>query len=266
MTLPSMTAPHQLAALALALLLPTAVSAQEGTVNYAVTTQVEIELPPELAHMQDQVPTENISELVLLFNETEALTMTPPSEDEDNVPDPSTTLESGGVQMVFRIGGANNEDQTYVNLATGEITEKREFLGRTFRIQSDASPLAWRLTGEQSEFLGYPCQKAVAERDSTTYEAWFTSQIPVSAGPEQYGGLPGLILVLTAGDRTFEATSVSLEPLAEDAIEAPSGGREVTSEEFEEIVEERMRDMEETTLSTDSGDGTRRMRVIRRGN
>ncbi len=250
----------------LALLLPAVAAAQQGTVNYTVTTQIEIELPPELAHMQGQIPTENTSERVLLFNETEALTMAPPSEEEDNVPDPSTTMESGGIQMVFRMGGSDNDNQTYVNLDTGEVTEQRDFLGRTFRIQGDASPLAWRLTGEQSEFLGYPCQKAIADGDSTTYEAWFTSQIPVSAGPEQYGGLPGLILVLTAGNRTFEATSVSLEPLAEDAIEAPSGGREVTNEEFAEIMEERMRDMEASSLSTGSDGNTRSFRITRRAN
>lgn len=258
---------HQLAALAL-FLLPGVAAAQEGTVSYTVTTTVEIELPPELAHMQDQIPTENTSERVLLFNETEALTMNPPSEEsEDNVPDPSTAMESGGVNVVIRTRGASNEDQTYVNLETGEVIEKQNFLGRTFRITGDASPLAWRLTGEQSEFLGYAAQKAVATRDSTTYEAWFTPQIPVSVGPEQYGGLPGLILVLTAGNRTFEATSVDLSPLAEGAIAEPTDGREVTSEEFAEIVEERMRDMETSTFTTESGaTGTRSFRVIRRGN
>jgi len=249
----------------LAFLLPTVAVAQQGTVNYTVTTKMEIELPPELAHMQDQIPSESTSERVLLFNETEALTMSPPSEEGDDVPDPSAAMASGGnVNVFIRTRGSNSDDQTYVNLDTGEVIEKQDFLGRTFRINGEMAPLAWRLTGEQSEFLGYASQKAVAERDSTTYEAWFTSQIPISAGPEQYGGLPGLILVLTNGQQTFEATSINLDPLPEGAIEMPSDGREVTSEEFAEIVEERMRDMDESTFSTDSGNGTRSFRVIRR--
>ncbi|MEO0557491.1 MAG: GLPGLI family protein [Bacteroidota bacterium] len=250
----------------LAAFLPAAAAAQQGTVNYTVTSKLEVELPPEFAHMQDQMPSETTAERILLFNEMATLTVSPPSE-EDSVTDPSEMMESGGQQIVVRVRGTEGDDQTYVNLETGEVIEKREFLGRTFRIQDEATPLAWRLTGEQSEFLGYASQKAVAEQDSTTYEAWFTSEIPVSAGPESYGGLPGLILVLTVGNRTFEATSVDLNPLAEDAIAAPSDGREVTSEEFAEIVEERMRDMETSTFTTESGaTGTRSFRVIRRGN
>lgn len=262
-----MTLPRLRQLLVLAALLPVAAVAQQGTVLYTVTTELEVELPPELAHMQDQVPNQTTSERMLLFNGAEALTLNPPSdESEDTVPDPSFHAESGGAQVVVRFRGSNADDQTYVNLETGEVIEKQDFLGRTFRVTGSASPMAWRLTGEQSEFLGYPCQKAVAESESGTYEAWYTSQIPVSAGPEQYGGLPGLILVLTAGNRTFEATSVDLSPLAEGAIQKPNEGREVTSEEFAEIVEERMRDMESSTMTTSSDGTTRSLRIIRRGN
>ncbi|GAB5536927.1 MAG: hypothetical protein Rubg2KO_31760 [Rubricoccaceae bacterium] len=258
----------QLAALAL-FLLPVAAVAQQGTVNYTVTTKVEVELPPELAHMQDQIPSESTSERVLFFNESETLTTNPPSEEDDNVPDPSAMASDNNVNVVIRTRGSSSEDETYVNLDTGQVVQKRDLLGRTFRINGEMSSLSWRLTGEQSEFLGYASQKAVAERDSTTYEAWFTSQIPISAGPEQYGGLPGLILVLTDGRQTFEATSVSLEPLAEGTIEPPSDGREVTGEEFTALLEERMRDLEESsgTFSSSGGaSGTRSFRVIRRGN
>ncbi len=127
----------------------------------------------------------------------------------------------------------------------GTSVERRDFLGRTFLIEGEREPLPWRLTDEQAEFLGYPCMKATLQRDSSTVEAWFTPQIPVSAGPEQYGGLPGLILVLSENDgrRTFVATEVSLDGLGEDTIEAPTEGRRVTQEEFDRIVAEKMEEM-----------------------
>ena len=33
--------------------------------------------------------------------------------------------------------------------------------------------------------------------------AWFTPEIPVSTGPAMYGGLPGLILEISDGNRTM---------------------------------------------------------------
>ena len=94
-------------------------------------------------------------------------------------------------------------------------------------------PLPWRLTAERSTFLGYDCQKAVATQDSTTYEAWFTTQILASVGPEHYGGLPGAILVLTRdeGQKTYVATAVSLEPVDPQMIAPPTQGQRVTQEE-----------------------------------
>lgn len=259
-----MTPVRFLLTVVLGLLLLPAASAQEGRVLYTVTTEIEVELPPEVAHLQDQVPSQARSERLLLFTEAEALTMNPPSED-DRVPDPSA-MTDGGNPVVVRMLGADSDDQTYVDLGTGEVIERRDVLGRTFRIVGEVRPLAWRLTGEQSTFLGYTCQRAVAERDSTRYEAWFTSEIPVAAGPEQFGGLPGLILVLTAGDRTFEATSVDLSPLEAGVVQKPTGGREVTSQELAAIVEERIEDMNTSTMTTDPDGSSRSFRIIRRSN
>ena len=166
------------------------------------------------------------------------------------------SFEAGGSRMVFQSGG---EDVLYVDHQAGTSLHKFDFLGRTFLIEDEPDPPAWRLTDEQAEFLGYPCFKAVLQRDSTTVEAWFTPQITVSAGPQRYGGLPGLILVVSEDDGrlTYVATDVSLAPLASGAITAPTGGRRVTRDEYARIVEEKMRELEMES-------GGRRGLIIRR--
>ena len=222
-----------------ALLVPAVAAAQSGTVHYRVTTQIDIQLPPEMEHMRDQIPTEQTQEKELVFSAAAALTRNAPEEEaEAELPDPD------GDRVFFRFGGREADEQTFVDLEAGTSTETRDFFGRLFRIVGEPERLAWRLTGEQGVFLGHPVQQAVAERDSTTLQAWFTTSIPVSAGPETYGGLPGLILVLTDGRRTYEATDLTLGEIPPDALTPPTDGREVTRERYDEIVKEKMEELE----------------------
>ncbi|MEM6646535.1 MAG: GLPGLI family protein [Bacteroidota bacterium] len=218
--------------------------AQEGTVRYKETRKLEVELPPEMAQMADQFPTERTANYQLLFSETASLMQSAPDAEEDENQDIELDNGNGTIQLRFA-GAGRDENATYIDFDEQQSIEKKDFLGRTFLISGDAHTLPWRLTDERSEFLGYVAQKAVATRDTTTIEAWFTPEIPVPAGPNSYGGLPGLILVLTIDDgrTTYVAEEVTLAAL-EEPIEAPKKGREVSSAEFKQIVEEKMKEMQ----------------------
>ena len=225
--------------LLLALLLSVPALAQEGTVRYEITTRLDIELPPEMQHMADQFPSTMTASKLLHFDESSSLLVAAPEAEEED-----EDFSSGGMRVMFR--RAQEENALYVDRDAGTSVEKRDFMGRTFLIDGEPEPLAWRLTDEQSEFLGYPCMKATAMRDTVAVEAWFTPEIPISAGPEDFGGLPGLILVLTLDDarQTFIAREVTLEPLAEGTIAAPEDGRRVTEEEFTAIMKEKIEEMQ----------------------
>ncbi len=65
---------------------------------------------------------------------------------------------------------------------------------------------AWEITDETKTIAGYSARKAITDsyelrKDDRFYfgktYAWFTTDIPVSAGPGRYAGLPGLILEVT---------------------------------------------------------------------
>ena len=129
------------------------------------------------------------------------------------------------------------------------MVEARRFLGRTFRVTRVRPALEWQLTADQAEHLGYMVIKATAQQDSaTTVEAWFTPQIPVSGGPASYGGLPGMILVLSvnSGQVQYQATDVVLGEGEEGLIGPPDEGDEVSGEEFERLVRERLEEMART--------------------
>ncbi|RDK83821.1 GLPGLI family protein [Marinirhabdus gelatinilytica] len=75
--------------------------------------------------------------------------------------------------------------------------------------------------------------------------AWFTPQIPVSNGPGEYAGLPGLILEMNMYRTTILCSKIVLSTKAGEKIEAPDKGDEVTREEYNKIVKEKMEEMRE---------------------
>jgi GLPGLI family protein len=130
----------------------------------------------------------------------------------------------------------------------GTIVEARELLGRSFIIADERPNYEWKLTSEQAEFLGYVVLKATAVRDSSTIEAWFTPQIPVQGGPAAFGGLPGMILVVSIddGQTQYTATGISMAPIAEGVIMRPTEGVKVTREEYEQILSEKLEELRAT--------------------
>jgi GLPGLI family protein len=225
----------------LLLAVPLVGMAQEGIVTYEETVKLEIKLPPEMEHMSAQIPNARTVTKQLFFNESASLMKNAPEKGEEE--NENFVVQSDDVHIEMRMEEPENE--TYVNFDEGSLIEKRDFLGRTFLITGEPAELAWRLTDERSEFLGYMAQKAVTVRDSMTVEAWFTPEIPVPAGPDAYGGLPGLILVLNVddGQTSYVAQTLLLDALDDDVLVPPTKGKKVTRDEFDAIVEEKMKEM-----------------------
>lgn len=74
---------------------------------------------------------------------------------------------------------------------------------------------------------------------------WYTPQIPVSQGPGEYWGLPGLILEVNADRTTMLCSKIVMNPEEKNEIKKPSKGKEVTKEEYNSIVKEKIEEMRE---------------------
>lgn len=261
---------------ALLLALPALGTAQSGTVRYDQSTRIDIKLPPGMA---DRMPKAFTKPMLLTFTPTAALFGEAPVDAkadaagrgekmavEAGVAGRNTVIISrdggggggmagakmamaGGDGMVFfsaggPMGGGGRMDAVagaYTDLSNGHYIEVRNFLGRTFRIPEERPKYAWKLTGEQATFLGHPVFQALAQQDSTSLEAWFTPDIPISAGPAQYGGLPGLILTLAVDSNRLVYTATAIDTAAAvGQIKEPSDGSKVTRDAYEKIVKEKM--------------------------
>ena len=97
------------------------------------------------------------------------------------------------------------------DLSSGKETVIGRIVATDFIYEEPIPAFSWQLTDEMDSWCGYTIQKAVCSFRGRTYEAWFTFDIPVSAGPWKFCGLPGLILKVSDLDRhyCFEALSVS---------------------------------------------------------
>ena len=73
--------------------------------------------------------------------------------------------------------------------------------------------------------------------------AWYAPQIPVSHGPAEYGGLPGLILELTTNQTVLLCSKIVMNPEKKDEILMPTKGEKVTRNEYDEIVKLKTEEM-----------------------
>jgi GLPGLI family protein len=201
-----------------------------------------------MREMSNQLPTANIRSMLLLFNESASLLVPAPAEQEEQQTGPA--LRSQGMIQRLRMGSPSRSDQetlleVYARFEDGSVVETREFMGRTFLIRGTRPAYEWRLSVEQTEFLGYLVQKATVVLDSSVIEAWFTPEIPVSAGPGLFGGLPGMILSVSvdSGHTVYSATEINLTSVDDEAIKEPDDGQEVSRDEYEQIVAEKLEEL-----------------------
>jgi GLPGLI family protein len=75
--------------------------------------------------------------------------------------------------------------------------------------------------------------------------AWYTMDIPVPQGPENYWGLPGLILEVSDGKTIILCSKIVINPKDKKEIKAPKKGKVVTQKEYDKIVTEKMAEMRE---------------------
>lgn len=92
----------------------------------------------------------------------------------------------------------------------------------------------WNLTTESKIIDNYTCYKATSKIRNVNIEAWYCPEIPVSLGPNEFKGLPGLILELSRGKLKYITKSITLD--SKEHIELPKG-KLITEDEFNKILD-----------------------------
>jgi len=115
----------------------------------------------------------------------------------------------------------------------------------TYLVNENLNKYDWKLLRETKKILGYDCFKAIAnykeyntikkQETTLTIVVWYTPSIPVSFGPAGYDGLPGLVLESSSSSFYLIADNITILKEEKD-IKRPNKGKEVTLEEFNDIL------------------------------
>lgn len=156
----------------------------------------------------------------------------------------------------------------YKNVKSKEILVDQEFFGKQFLIKDELKPIEWTMGQETKQIGQYTVFKATATVTDTSFDmssfrrsngdndetkkeeevrtvdvvAWYTPQVPVNQGPDNYWGLPGLILEVNAGNTTILCTKIVMNPKDKDNIDKPEKGEVVTQQEYTKITTEKMQE------------------------
>jgi GLPGLI family protein len=202
---------------------------------------------------------------VLNFNKEESV-----FDEEDKLDAMSGATDSWGSNF--------SPGEQYKNVKENALVQSQEFYGKQFLVKDQLLTIAWEMGTESKQIGQYLCFKATAsvptaelswynfswsdlpqapakESDSTAIEvkepeikmteveAWYTPQIPVSHGPGEYWGLPGLILEVSAGNTTMLCSKIVINPQEKIKIEAPDKGKEITKSDYQATIQGKMLEM-----------------------
>ncbi|MFT5752560.1 MAG: GLPGLI family protein [Flavobacteriales bacterium] len=233
----------------------------QGVATYQTQRHVELELDSASGmtsemnkSIQEQLRKQFQRKYDLTFNKGEALWQ----EQEAELDKPKAPSSNG---MVIMISG--NRDIRYQNITDKNYTVQSDLMGKQFLIEDVLEKPNWILVKETKNIGHYTCFKATwtEENEEHSFEnvdgeekettkmvtrevtAWYTLDIPMQHGPDEFWGLPGLILEVNDGKMSMMCTKVVLNPKDPIVINIPSKGKKVSQEEYTQISEEKSREM-----------------------
>lgn len=203
---------------------------------------------------------------VLNFNKTESI-----YEEPQKLEAPGAS--SGGV--VIKTASAS-DGKIYKNIKSKMMLSEEDFFGKEFLITDSLPNWNWQLMNETKKIGNYTCYKAVSvisvtKEDMEEYEkmkkkksegttqlftvsepkertitVWYTPEIPISQGPGEYWGLPGLIMEVSDARTVVLCSKIILNPKDKITIKVPKSGKKVTKKEYDILIEKQMEQMKDS--------------------
>lgn len=262
----------------------------QGVATYQSKTTMNVDfeqsgIPAErIKRMKEMMKSQLEKTYELSFNKTESVYKEQRKLEEGN--------GRGRMRMMMMGGGATGD--YYKNIQTKASSKENEFSGKMFLIKDDLKNYEWKMEQETKTIGNYLSFKATtvvkmaaprefkprargqrSEEDrkkeeeermnpelvDTVVTAWYTLDVPVGHGPGDYYGLPGLILELSYANTNVLCTKITINPKEKVAIKEPKKGKQVTQEEYDKIIAEKISEMRERMQNERQKSGTDSRRI-----
>jgi GLPGLI family protein len=202
---------------------------------------------------------------LLTFNKSECV-----YEQEQQLEKPKAA--SGEMQISVSI--SSSEGRKYINAKNKTSSTEDEIFDKEFIIVENIEKPDWKLVDDTKKIGDYTCFKAkltipVSDKQKKEYEeflkkeeiksslfkieepkdkiitAWYTPEIPVSFGPNNYWGLPGLILEINEPETIILCSKIVLNTKEKATIKVPNKGQKVSQKEFDAIQKKKYDSMKD---------------------
>ncbi len=255
------------------LLMQTVLNAQDfqGSAIYQTKTKVEMDLAASgipadrIKRIEEMMKNQMEKTYILTFDKTASIYKEEVKLDQG---------ASSGPGMRFAMMGGGASGKYYKNIQTKTSAKENEFSGKNFLIKDSLKTYEWKMEQETKMIGNNLCFKATTiiempanagtfsfgRRNNDNKEeekeeeqkielvpviAWYSMDIPVSHGPGDYWGLPGLILEINAGNTQMMCTKIVINPKEKSEITEPNKGKVMTQVEYDVMLKEKMKEMQE---------------------
>ncbi len=239
---------------------------KEGKISYERKINMHRNLPDP--QMKSMIPEFRTDKFELIFNENVSLFR---SVVDEEAPDPFANAGGGGggMRMNFRMPTAN----TYTDMTKQMQYEERAFFEKEFLIIDSLKQYKWKLSEETKTIAKQLCKKATTMITSpqmrmrvsiggagnntdttantprapkeTELVVWYAENIPVSFGPDNYSGLPGVIMEIDQDNGATVTTAVEVSAkYPKKELVAPTKGDKMNRAQFQENMMKLVQDMQ----------------------
>ena len=248
----------------------------EGKVIYERKMNMHKNLPADAEQFKAMIPEFQTSKMELAFKDQQSL-YKPFKTDDDDMPGTEQGGGGGGGGMrIIRSGGGGNTE-SFKDYEKNTKTEIRELGPKKYLLDDSLKHYSWKLSPDTMTILGHLCHKATTtikggifgaamqrfgsgggnrgggnNGDSASRTprvmpdqqavAWYADDIASPSGPDDFGGLPGLILYLNVDDGALIFTPLNFDAKS-GTVKAPSGAKKITREEYRAMAGQQFRGM-----------------------
>ncbi|MCY4778166.1 GLPGLI family protein [Sphingobacterium sp. UT-1RO-CII-1] len=185
----------------------------EGTIMYDKTIHVKNLLKRHISTLNDDDwSTKYFEELMQRVNETTVLKKRLSFRGNEMSFESVKETYDPIINNLLRQGLLDYQGTLYQDLSKSVSRSSFDLGGSSILLKDSLLNVKWKITNEYRSIAGYECRRANGVTlDSVYVVAFFTDQIPTTAGPGTVHGLPGMILGLVVPEQHFNIYATKVE-------------------------------------------------------